>query len=78
LSLRGVISLSLMFHGGIELGCVRGYGRAPQNLMNQGYMTMMELDTCSVPEDTASPTPVGEYVVVCMVFYEWRFGVPSH
>jgi hypothetical protein len=49
-----------------------------QNLMSQGYMTVAELMTCRVPEDPASPVLVGGYVVACMVFYEWGFGVPSH
>jgi hypothetical protein len=33
-------------------------------------MTTMELATCRVPEDPASPAPVGGYVVVCAAFYE--------
>jgi hypothetical protein len=49
-----------------------------QNLMSQGYMTAAELATCRVPEDPASPAPVGGYVVMCTVFYEGGFGVPSH
>jgi hypothetical protein len=38
--------------------------------MSQWYMIAVELATCRVPEDPASPTPVGGYVVVCTVFYE--------
>jgi hypothetical protein len=51
-----------------------------QNLMSQGYMTTMELATCRVPEDYASPAPVGGgwYVMSFMTFYERGFGVPSH
>jgi hypothetical protein len=42
-----------------------------QNLMSQGYMTAMELATCRVPEDYASPAPVGGwYVMSFMAFYE--------
>jgi hypothetical protein len=41
-----------------------------QNLVSQEYMTMTELATYRVPEDPASPTPVGGYVMACMVFYE--------
>jgi hypothetical protein len=48
-------------------------------------MTTVELATCRVPEDSASPASVcvwvgggGGYVVVCMVFYEWGFGMASH
>jgi hypothetical protein len=49
-----------------------------QNLVSQGYMTAMEVATCHVPEDPASPVQVGGNVVACTTFYEWGFGVPSH
>jgi hypothetical protein len=51
-----------------------------QNLMSQGYMTAAELATCHVPEDPASLVPAGGggYVVVCTMFYERGFVVPSH
>jgi hypothetical protein len=49
-----------------------------QNLMSQGYMIAMELATCRVSEDPTSPTLVGGYVVVCMMFYKRGFDVPSH
>jgi hypothetical protein len=49
-----------------------------ENLMSLWYLTTAELATCSVPEDPASPTPAGGYVVACMMFYEQGFGVPSH
>jgi hypothetical protein len=41
-------------------------------------MTVAELATCHVPEDPSSPVQVGRYVVACMTFYEWGFGVTSH
>jgi hypothetical protein len=31
-----------------------------QNLLSQGYMTVVKLSTCRVPEDLASPVPVGD------------------
>jgi hypothetical protein len=31
-----------------------------QNLMSLGYMTVVELATCCVPEDPASPAPMGD------------------
>jgi hypothetical protein len=46
-----------------------------QNLVSQGYMTMVELASCHVPKDPASPAPVGGYVIVCTAFYERGFGV---
>jgi hypothetical protein len=54
-----------------------------QNLMSQGYMITVELATCRVPEDYASPASLcvcggGGSVVVCTVFYEWGFGMASH
>jgi hypothetical protein len=41
-----------------------------QNLMSLGYMTVAELATYRVLEDTASPIPMGGYVVACAVLYE--------
>jgi hypothetical protein len=49
-----------------------------QNLVSQGYMTVVELAVCRLPEDPASPVQVGGYVVACATFYEQGFGVPSH
>jgi hypothetical protein len=49
-----------------------------RNLICLGYMTATELATCHVPEDLASPPPVGEYIVACVAFYEREFDVPSH
>jgi hypothetical protein len=41
-------------------------------------MTAVELATCYVPKDPASPTPAGGYIVACAAFYEQGFDVPSH
>jgi hypothetical protein len=41
-------------------------------------MTVVELATCRVPEDTMSPAPTGGYVMSCAAFYERGFGVSSH
>jgi hypothetical protein len=49
-----------------------------QNLVSQGYMMAVELATCRVPEDPASPVQAGGYVVACVAFYVWGFGVPSN
>jgi hypothetical protein len=49
-----------------------------QNLMSQGYMMAAERTTCRVPEDPASLVLTGGYVMACSMFYERRFGVPSH
>jgi hypothetical protein len=70
LSLWGIISLSLMFHGGVGLVHVRGHTRAPENLTSLGYMTATELATYCVPEDPTSPAPVGGYVMVCVATTE--------
>jgi hypothetical protein len=48
-----------------------------QNIVSQGYMTVMELATCCKPEDPTSPVQAGGYVMACTVFYERGFGVPS-
>jgi hypothetical protein len=31
-----------------------------QNILGLGYMTVIELATCRVPEDLTSPTPTGD------------------
>jgi hypothetical protein len=49
-----------------------------QNLVRQGYLTAVELATYRVPADSASPAPMGGYIVTCSAFYERGFGVPSH
>jgi hypothetical protein len=49
-----------------------------QDLLSQGFMTVVELATCHVPEDPASPMPMGGYVVAYSTFYERGFDVPSH
>jgi hypothetical protein len=49
-----------------------------QNLISQGYMIAVELATCHVPEDPASPASAGGYVMASAMFFEWGFGVPSH
>jgi hypothetical protein len=49
-----------------------------QNLLSQGYMIVVEMATCRVPEDPASPVPMEGYIVACTAFYEQGFGVPSH
>jgi hypothetical protein len=49
-----------------------------QNLMSQGYMTIVELATCRVFEDLVSPAPVGGYVMACVALYKRGFDVPSH
>jgi hypothetical protein len=48
------------------------------DLMSQGFMMVVELTTCRVPEDPASPALMEGYVVVFIVFYEQGFSVPSH
>jgi hypothetical protein len=49
-----------------------------QDLVSQGFMTTVELATCHVPEDPASPVPAKGYVVAYVAYYERGFGVPSH
>jgi hypothetical protein len=39
-----------------------------QNLVSQGYMIAVELATCRVPADPASPTTVVGFIVVCLAF----------
>jgi hypothetical protein len=50
-----------------------------QNLVSLGYITATELATCRVPKDPTSPVSTwgGGYVMVCAMFYEGGFVVPS-
>jgi hypothetical protein len=68
LSLRGVILLSLLSHGGVELARIEVMQEHLQNLISQGSMTAVELATYRVPTDPASPTLAGGYIVTCAVF----------
>jgi hypothetical protein len=49
-----------------------------QNLVSMDYLIVSEFATSLVLVDPVCPTPVKGYIVVCAVFYEWGFGVPSH
>jgi hypothetical protein len=49
-----------------------------QTLVNQGFMMVMDLAACRVPEDHVFPVPVEGYVVTFTTFYEQGFGVPLH
>jgi hypothetical protein len=41
-----------------------------QSLVSQGYLTVVELATCRMPEDPVSPVQAGGYVVACVAFYD--------
>jgi hypothetical protein len=49
-----------------------------QNIVSQGYLTMVELGTCHDPVDPASPAPMDGYIVACSVFCGRGFGVSSY
>jgi hypothetical protein len=78
MGLRGVISLSLFFHGRVELACIGGHTRTPAKPHKSGVYNYGEVSYLSGVEDPASPTLAGRYVVACTAFYERGFGVPSH
>jgi hypothetical protein len=46
--------------------------------MSQGLITAVELASCRVPKDPASPVPAQGYVVACRTFYERGFDVSSY
>jgi hypothetical protein len=46
--------------------------------VSQGFLIVVELLTCRVPEDPTSPTLAEGYMVAFAVFYEHGFSVPSH
>jgi hypothetical protein len=41
-------------------------------------MTAVEIPTCLMPVGPVSPDPVKGFIVACVAFYEWGFGLPSH
>jgi hypothetical protein len=49
-----------------------------QNLLSQWLMIVMELPTCRVLADPASPALVGAYVMACAPFHKRGFCVHSH
>jgi hypothetical protein len=49
-----------------------------QKLISKGYMTTAEFATCLVPAGPVSPPLAEGFIVVCVAFYEWGFGLPSH
>jgi hypothetical protein len=50
----------------------------PQKLVKQGFMMVVELETCHVPKDPTFPAPAEGYIVSFMAFYEWGFSAPFH
>jgi hypothetical protein len=49
-----------------------------EKLIKQGFMMVVELVVCHVPDDPAFPAPTEGYSVSFMAFYERGFGTPSH
>jgi hypothetical protein len=46
--------------------------------MKLGFMTVVELGACRVPENPAFSAPTEGYVVSFVAFYERGFGIPVH
>jgi hypothetical protein len=78
LSLHGITSPSLPNHGGAGLVPIRGHVGAPLGPHELGVHDSGGAHVVRVPEDLASPVPMGGHVVSCAVFYGQAFGVPSH
>jgi hypothetical protein len=49
-----------------------------QKLMKLGFMMVVELGACRVPEDPAFSAPAEGYIVSFVVFYERGFSIPVH
>jgi hypothetical protein len=49
-----------------------------QKLSKQGFMKVVELTDCCVPEDPVFPVPAEGYVVSLGAFYRRGFGTPLH
>jgi hypothetical protein len=60
LSLQGIPSFFLPNYGKAGLDLVRGHIGASIVLVSWGFMMAVELATCHVPEDPASPVLAGD------------------
>jgi hypothetical protein len=49
-----------------------------ENLISMGYLTVAEFATYLVPVGPKYLAPTKGFIVVCMAFYEWGFGLLSH
>jgi hypothetical protein len=78
LNLQRVVSLSLLFYDGVGLPMLEVMQGHLHSIVSQGYMTAVDLATCRVHKDHASPILAGGYTVLYIVFYERGFSVPSH
>jgi hypothetical protein len=80
LSIRGVVSLSLLFYGGVELTHVGGHARAPAKPCKLGvydYRRVRNL-TCARGSYISSSGGGRGYIMAYTTFYERGCGVPSH
>jgi hypothetical protein len=75
--LTGVISLSLSFHGGVELAHVGGHVRALAKSHKSGVYDRGGVGYLSCARGS-SPVPARGYVMACATFYERGFGMLSH
>jgi hypothetical protein len=78
LSLWGVASLSLLFHGGVGLAHVEGHVRAPAKSRKLGVHDSGGVSYLLFARGPCISSPVEGYIVACTTCYERGFGVPSH
>jgi hypothetical protein len=46
--------------------------------VSDGYLMMEEFATSLVPMGSVSTALAEGFIVVCVAFFEWGFGLPSH
>jgi hypothetical protein len=81
LSLRGVISLSILFHSGVGLAHIGGHARAPAESHKLGVYDSDGVSYLSCARGFCIFSPGGGgggYVMACVTFYEQELGVPPH
>jgi hypothetical protein len=60
------------------LAYIDGHQEYLQNHVSKGYMTLVEFATCLVPTGPICPARAKGFIVACVAFYEWGYGLSSH
>jgi hypothetical protein len=78
LSFLGVASPCLLIHGRVGLDHIRGHARERAKPGELGVYGSGSACDLLHARGSHIPRSWGGYVMACMTFYEWWFGVPSH
>jgi hypothetical protein len=73
----GSCSFLSCLYGRVELAYVGGHPGVPRRT-HKGCIIAAEFATCLVLAGSVSSALAEGFIVVCVAFYEWGFGLPSH